>query len=203
MKQRYVKKSRSSELGFSLIEVLISILVLSFAVLGMVGLQAMALQSNREARAQSQAVTLARELAEMMRGNKDVALLGTAPSNPYLGSFSGSPLKPQQTSDCLNPGSSCLDVGATAQLELARAEMTDWLRRAEQILPGARIEVCFDAAPFDVEGRPKWSCVGGALATTVIKIGWTSVVAGDGGARVINRGERPSVVVPVTPGSTE
>lgn len=68
--------------GFSLIEVLVAIVLLSFGLLGMVGLQAAALQNNREARLQSAAVDLARELAEMMRGNKDVAALTSA--NPYL-----------------------------------------------------------------------------------------------------------------------
>src|SRR5664280_1123481 len=72
--------------GFSLVEVLVSIVVLSFGLLGMVGMQAAALQSNREARIQSTAVSLARELAELIRGNKAVGILTT--SNPYVGSFS-------------------------------------------------------------------------------------------------------------------
>ena len=60
--------------GFSLIEVLISIVVLCFGVLGMVGLQAASLQANREARLQSTAVRMAEEMAELMRSNKDTAL---------------------------------------------------------------------------------------------------------------------------------
>ena len=70
--------------GFSLIEVLISIIILSFGLLGMVGLQAAALQANRDARLQSVATTLGRELAEKMRGNKAVAVLL---ANPYLGMY--------------------------------------------------------------------------------------------------------------------
>ena len=41
--------------GFSLVEVLVAIVVLSFGLLGMVGMQAFSLQSNREARLQGQA----------------------------------------------------------------------------------------------------------------------------------------------------
>ena len=41
--------------GFSLVEVLVAIVVLSFGLLGMVGMQAFALQSNQEARLQGQA----------------------------------------------------------------------------------------------------------------------------------------------------
>lgn len=47
-------------LGFTLVEVLVAIMVLSFGMLGLVGMQAFALQSNREARLQAQAAMLAR-----------------------------------------------------------------------------------------------------------------------------------------------
>jgi type IV pilus assembly protein PilV len=77
---------RRRETGFSLLEVLVAIVVLSFGVLGVVGLQAASLQANKEARNQSAAVRLGRELGDMMRGNKDIAILsGTA--NPYLVNF--------------------------------------------------------------------------------------------------------------------
>ena len=70
--------------GFTLVEVLVSIVVLSFGMLGIVGVQAFALQSNREARLQSHAVNLARELAEMMRGNNQIGIKSAAADNPYL-----------------------------------------------------------------------------------------------------------------------
>ena len=60
---------RRTEQGFTLVEVLISIVILSFGMLGMVGLQAGALQANREAKLQSVGTGVARELAETMRGN--------------------------------------------------------------------------------------------------------------------------------------
>jgi type IV pilus assembly protein PilV len=82
---RTVQATHRSQ-GFSLLEVLISMVILSFGLLGMVGLQAAALQANRQARIQASAGSLARELAEMMRGNKDVGLLTAG--NPYLGQYS-------------------------------------------------------------------------------------------------------------------
>ena len=78
---------RASNQGFTLIEVLVAIIVFSFGLLGMVGMQAFALQSNREARLQSEATSLARELAEMMRGNRQIAVKPTAAAKPYLGTF--------------------------------------------------------------------------------------------------------------------
>lgn len=89
--------------GFTLVEVLVSIVVLSFGMLGIVGVQAFALQSNREARLQSQAVNLARELAEMMRGNNQIGIKSAAADNPYLLAAT-SPLAVATPSYCLQIG---------------------------------------------------------------------------------------------------
>ena len=51
--------------GFSLLEVLVAIFVLSFGMLGMVGMQSFSLQANRQARLASTAAGLAREMAEI------------------------------------------------------------------------------------------------------------------------------------------
>ncbi|MGK6306614.1 type IV pilus modification protein PilV [Variovorax sp. DT-64] len=199
MQSSIQRRRRAS--GFSLIEVLVALLVLSFGLLGMVGLQAMALQNNREARLQSVAVDLARELAEMMRGNKNVAMLDTA--NPYIGDFS-SPLAPATVSDCLSVGSSC----ASATL-VANAEMTDWLARVDENLPGARVKVCSDTEPYTDEGLPRWDCAASATNDLlVIKIGWShlSTKAGQQNrsirATATGSENRPGVIVPVTAGST-
>jgi len=192
-------RRRSS--GFSLIEVLVAIVVLSFGLLGMVGLQATALQNNREARMQSIAVNLARELAEMMRGNKDVAMLTAG--NPYLGDFTH-PLKPAAPSYCLSVGSSCADA-----TQVATAELTEWLARVEASLPGARVTICRDTAPYSAAGLPQWNCAADATADgVVVKIGWTRLstngTAQDRNIRVGSGStdNRPGVILPVTAGST-
>jgi len=193
---------RNEASGFSLIEVLIALLVLSFGLLGMVGLQATALQNNREARLQSVAVDLARELAEMMRGNKSVAMLNTA--NPYVGDFSSAPLAPATTGTCLSVGSSC----ASTTL-VANAEMTDWLARVDANLPGARVKIRSDTAPYTGGGLPQWDCTAGATNDLlVIKIGWSRLSTKTGEQnrtiRATASGDtsRPGVILPVTAGST-
>jgi len=183
--------------GASLIEVLVAIIVLSFGLLGMVGMQLMALQVNRDARLQSTAVALAGELAEMMRGNKSVALQAAA-GNPYLGDFE-SPLEPKTASYCLSVNSSC----ATAT-DVASSEMTEWLARVDDALPQARVEICKDAAPYDSDGLPQWDCTSTSSAPAVIKIGWsrmTTKIDSGVSAQRLDRATRPSVVVPVTAGS--
>ena len=190
--------------GFSLLEVLISIIILSFGLLGMVGLQAAALQANREARLQSTAGEFARELAEMMRGNKDIGLLAGYPGatgNPYTGSFI-SPLTPATASYCLNVANAA--TGCANPVAVANAEMTEWLSRVDSDLPGAKVVVCTDSAPYDTQGVPRWACDGVAGATTVIKMGWTrgSTDRSKTNATPLDRATTPGIVFPITPGNT-
>ena len=191
--------------GFTLIEVLVAIVVLSFGMLGMVGMQAFALQANRDARIQTQAVVLARDLAEMMRGNKVVSTKTTAATNPYLGSFS-SPLTLATPSYCLNTSNA--GTGCTSITDIASAEMTDWLARVDAELPGARIVVCLDGVPYDSEGLPKWDCTpSSANEIIAIKIGWTrnSTDRSKTGSAVLEKtsdsNSRPYIIFPVTSGS--
>ena len=205
---------RRRQRGFSLVEVLVSIVVLSFGMLGMVGLQAAALQANREAKYQSAAVTLARELAEMMRGNKDVAIDTTAAKNPYLRAVSAALTAPTP-SRCLDVAAStrCSAVAITPpdphtnatpqQVTIANAQMTEWLERLDAEVPGAKVAVCFDTAPYDTTtGLPKWTCSNSGT-TAYIKIGWTraSTNRAATGAAAFDRGTAPAIVVPVTAGS--
>ena len=186
--------------GFSLIEVLVSIVVLSFGMLGMVGMQAASLQANREARIQSAAVFLGRELAETIRGNKNIGILTS--SNPYVGSFTSSPLVVSAPSYCLN-ATPTPSTGCTSTTDVANAQMTEWLTRVDAELPGARVDVCFDSTPFTAGGLPQWACSnsGGVL---VVKIGWTrgSTDRSQSGASGLEAATTPMVVLPVTPGST-
>ena len=194
------KYRRIRSTGFSLLEVLISIIILSFGLLGMVGLQAAALQANRDARLQSTASSLARELAEIMRGNKDIALL-TA-SNPYLGDFT-TPVTPATASYCLNVATGT--TACTNRAAIANAQMTEWLSRVGGELPGARVRVCVDSAPFDASGIPQWNCTAaGTGAPMVIKVGWTrgSTNRSTSGAAALDRATTPAIILPITPGNS-
>lgn len=178
--------------GFTLLEVLVAIVVLSFGVLGVVGLQAAALQANKEARYQSTAVALGRELGDMMRGNKDLAIVnGTA--NPYLlANFTDASALPSAVS--CDP---CADATAMGQFNMA-----DWLTRVRESLPGARVVICFDESPYSsTDGRPEWACSGsGGLA--VVKIGWAQQAFSRGASGPL-LAERPVVVLPLIAGSNE
>lgn len=184
----------------TMVESLVAIVVLCFGMLGVVGLQAAALQSNKEARFQASAVRLARELGELMRGNKDIAIDPDTTDNPYLVEFDG---------DLPSAGTDCFVGACTTTKEVAAFQIRDWLSRVDAELPGARVAVCVDDAPFDADGLPRWDC-SGTGGTTVVKIGWTQLTTdraavgssgeGTGG---IARAVRPGVALAVLAGSEE
>jgi type IV pilus assembly protein PilV len=201
-----VRSSTSRERGFSLVEVLISIIILSFGMLGMVGMQAASLQANREARLQSTAAVLARELAEMMRGNQKISAGTTSATNPYLGDFTAGSFAVSTPSYCLSVGSTCADNTA-----VANAQMTEWLSRVQTELPGARVKVCMDTAPYDTDGLPQWNCTAGAASNdiAVIKMGWSrgstnrAATAASAIERTSDSGNKPIIIFAITPGKVE
>lgn len=195
-------RSAARERGMTMIESLVAIVVLSFGMLGVVGLQAAALQSNKEARYQSSAVRLARELGELMRGNKDVAIATATTDNPYLVEYTGS--LPSASGDCF--------AGACATTkDVASFQIREWLTRVAAELPSARVTVCVDDETFDGNGLPVWDCSGNG-ETVVVKIGWTQATTDRGAVGAssygsatpgLARATRPGVAVALIAGSSE
>lgn len=79
-------KNKPNQHGFTMLEVLIALFVLSVGLLGLAGLQAQSLQFNYSAYQRSQATFLAYDIIDRMRANRDEALLGsydlTLPATP-------------------------------------------------------------------------------------------------------------------------
>lgn len=188
------------EAGSTLVEVLVSIVVLSFGLLGMVGLQAASLQNHREARYQATAVRLATELAERMRGNRAMAALPEG-ANPYLQANTLSAPAPAAPD--------CFSAGCRTPLEVAQWDVNEWLGRVFDSenggLPGARVVICYDDAPYDSVGRPRWGCAAGSKVIQV-KLGWTraSTDRSKSGNDALERADddegHPSVTLPVVTG---
>ncbi|MEA2080624.1 MAG: type IV pilus modification protein PilV [Pseudomonadota bacterium] len=86
--------------GFTLIEVLIAVLVLSLGLLGLAGLQATSLRYNNAAAARGQATFLAYDIIDRMRANKTAAIAGSYDTIYDTAPSSGG-------SDCQTTGAGC------------------------------------------------------------------------------------------------
>lgn len=78
--------------GFSLMEVLVTLIVLSIGLLGLAGLQLSSLQDNHSAYLRSQATIMAGNIIDRMRANRTIArsgnydiAIGTSASTPASG----------------------------------------------------------------------------------------------------------------------
>ena len=73
--------------GFTMVELLVAVLVLSIGLLGLAGLQAAGLRNNQSAYLRSQATIVAYDIADRMRANRAAADVGAY--NIALGAGSG------------------------------------------------------------------------------------------------------------------
>ena len=191
----YAPATTSAEAGFSLIEVLVAIIILSIGMLGAVGMQAAAMQSNKETRNQSVAASFARELADKMRGNHAVAIKSAAADNPYLiaeTTLTG-------TGSFVAPTENCFTTACSSAAAVAIWDMADWKNRVQNALPDPKIKVCLDKAPFAADGTAKWACTDDG-DITVLKMAWTSTST-DGKLQFTSGNIRPLIIVPLTAGT--
>lgn len=184
------------EAGFSILEVLISLIILSLGLLGAVGMQATAMQSNKEARNLAIATTFGRELAERMRGNNSVSIQTTTSNNPYLLDVTLA-----SSTSIPTPAVNCFLLGCPIVKDAANWDVVDWQKRVQAALPSARVKVCFDQTPFDNAGKAQWDCTfNGDIA--VLKMSWTRKNTA-GTLDFASSGGVPIVVVPLTAGSSQ
>jgi type IV pilus assembly protein PilV len=121
MKNSYQKK-HSSQSGFSLIEVLISALVITVGVLGMAGLQVGAKRAGYEAMQRTAASSLAQDMLERMRANPD-----------KLTSYSSTALGDGSISSVPDPICSHSTLSPCTSVQLAVYDLWAW----EQAIDGA------------------------------------------------------------------
>lgn len=186
--------SPAASKGFSLIEVLVSVLVLAIGIIGTAGMQLAAMRTGTQSSFQSAAVQLAGELADRMRANS-ASMKSPDAGNPYLGiDFQGGPAQGA------GPSTSCYGNACSSQ-ELAQFDIQAWQGRLAAALPNARALVCRDARPWDSSAQAfTWDCAAeDGNASLVIKIGWQGknadgTLIGEGGKQF-----PPSVAFVVEP----
>ncbi|QDG73476.1 type IV pilus modification protein PilV [Janthinobacterium tructae] len=154
--------------GSSLVEVLVSLLLLALGVLGASILQLHSLRARHESALLSAGVQLAAGMAERMRANS-VLMNGPDTGNPYLNVA-------YAAADDTEAGGGtpdCFGVAACSAAELAQFDIAEWKQQLHAALPGARLHICRDTSAWDAAAQGlHWACSGGKGAPIVIKLGW-------------------------------
>lgn len=145
--------------GFSLIESLVTMVILSIGILALVALQTATLVDSRIASMRNVATMLAYNLADQIRGNEPAVTQG-AYNRPVA----------QTTAACFTA------AGCTVA-QMAATSFRAWLDDVARALPAGTGTVCIDSTPNDGDppvGAPAGDpgCDNVAGAPYVIKIWW-------------------------------
>ena len=200
MRQKFSKTSvtlctsKRRETGFSLIEVLVSIVILGIGMLGAAGLQLATLRSNHFTAQASVATQLVRdyeEITQMLRS----AAISSSEGTSTLSGLDTATADSSTIPNCQTTTATC-DSG-----QLATFMLNEWKARVTTQLPGGRAVVCRDSAPKDTSGTNAglyhWACddKGDML---MVKIGWTGRAdKTDQAQQAISSDDRPRVVMTV------
>ena len=131
------------EFGFTLIEVLVTIVILSIGLLGVASLQLNSLKGNQSALESSVAAALAMEGADRVRANLP------AIRDPESGNIVSSPEYLLMDSAGSDPD--CIDTGCTKE-QLAQTDAFQWISSIKQQLPNGVGVICRDSTPNDGKG---------------------------------------------------
>lgn len=146
--------------GFTLIEVLVTMLVVSIGIFSILALITVSLQMNSSSVYRTIASQQAYAMAEIMRANPTT--LGTvdaAVAATIVGSGVGG-----TSSACWN-GTGC------ARNSYIATTLDAWNRQLAAVLPSGTGTVCRDTSPYD--GTPAgWACDNSAQAPYVVKVCW-------------------------------
>lgn len=130
---------RTRQCGATLLEVLITIFILSLGLLGVAGLTATSLQNAKLSQFHTTAQQLANDYADRMRGNvQGVAANDYEITSAYDGAAS------------LEAIPTCSDPGHCTAAELANVDRTEWMNSLRQRLPGGGAYVKRNGLAVDI-----------------------------------------------------
>lgn len=159
-------RRRGASSGFTLLEVLISILVLAVGLLGLAGLQVVSLKQGQSAYNRSVATQLATDMGDRMRGNMNGVL-----ANAYN--------RTGINTDYAAAVANCTNTTGCVAADLAKNDAYEWQQLVKTLLPSGEGIVCIDSSPSDGTSGTVHGC-DGALPPNpnvrplhAIKIWWT------------------------------
>jgi type IV pilus assembly protein PilV len=125
MKKQYAR-SRDFSLGFSLVEVLVALVVMSVGMLGIASLYVVSIQSGKSAVSRMQAVSLAADLADRIRVNAQAGAT-------YNTSAANSTADKGSDKGCIGGSADCSGE------DMALTDLSQWSAALQTALPGGTI----------------------------------------------------------------
>jgi len=124
MKTMYTESKHRRQTGFSLVEVLITLVIMSVGMLGIAGLYVQGMQAGRTSMFRHHAVTLAGDVADRIRANPTAAAAYTDADGA--------------NNNCVLGGIDCIPA------EMAANDIFQWKAQAAEMLPGGDVTIVLD-----------------------------------------------------------
>ncbi len=165
------KTRRRGAAGFGLVEVLISLLVLSIGLLGVARLQIVGVRSTHGSFLRGQAIMFAYDMADRMRANRIAVVNASGTPVGFYNSADGTDFQSPSDNGCTETGA---DFAADCSVaELAANDTFEWQQNLVNFLPEASGTVCIDSTPDDgTAAAPQCDDVGQSYA---VKVFWTEM----------------------------
>ena len=133
--------------GFTMLEVLIAIMVISIGLLGLAALQMQSLRQGQSAYYRSVATQLAYDMSDRMRGNI-TGVLANAYNRTGISTDYGTAVV------------NCTTTAGCVAADLARNDAYEWQQLVQTLLPGGEAIICIESTPDD----PTWPSEGNSAA---------------------------------------
>ncbi|MDP9291350.1 MAG: type IV pilus modification protein PilV, partial [Verrucomicrobiota bacterium] len=163
--------------GFTLLEVLVSMVILVLGVLGAAAMTVTAIRNSQQSAARSTAVALAYEVGDMIRAYSKPASIAI-----FVGVST--------TAGTGSATAGCYNTAGCSELQLAKNDLFEWsLRVTDGRLPGGNAAICRDSANAVPSTAAAPNCDNKLTSPLVVKVWWTEK-NGDG---TITAGNGPNV----------
>jgi type IV pilus assembly protein PilV len=142
--------------GFTLLEVLVTLVIFAFGMLGVAGLQMVSLSNMDSAQNRSVATLKAAEMGERIRANPGAVYSGTVPADNSC--------RTAHYADRHAAPAACTPI------LMAADDLKDWSNELAVRLPAGKGTVCIDSTPDD--GLPGATACDGVGTALAVKVWW-------------------------------
>lgn len=142
-------RANRKQRGFSLVEVLIALIIMSVGMLGIAGLYVQSMQAGRTSLFRHHAVTLAGDVADRIRANPTAGIAYTGAGVDF---------------GCVATGVDCNEV------EMASSDILFWSQQADESIPNGDVAIAFDdtTVPPSYTIAVTWDEPGEVLDYTIV-----------------------------------
>jgi type IV pilus assembly protein PilV len=145
--------------GFTMMEVMVAIIIIAIGLLGIAGLQLLAIRNTTGAGLRTVATQLAYDIVDRMRANQKAVVAG------YYSTLAA----PSASPPCY--------TGTCTPQQLAALDMNVWLTRVQAVLPAGQAIVCQDSTAPEAatSATAATTCDNVVGSPWMVKIFWTEL----------------------------